>query len=257
MASEAGELVELFQWLTEEDSRRLDEESLRHVREEIADVLVYLLQLADKLGIDPGEAVKAKIEANETKYPIELARGNATKYSRRAGVMEEQGRSWLRIFVFTASRAEAAIHYDRTIKHALTDEDLAALPAGLLEQARSRWRGPIHAWGAVPGEHNTPLWRRLQPSDFVLAYRDGFFTGVLRVLEKGEDAKWARLIWDVGESRDNEGQTWSLFYLMKKIEDIHIKAYRQFRGHTGPLNKAGVEAVRASLGRELFAEEPQ
>ncbi len=83
VASEAGELLDVFQWLTEEESRHLSEEDRRHAAEEIADVLIYLLRLGDKLGIDFQEAITEKMEINERKYPVDLARGNATKYDRR------------------------------------------------------------------------------------------------------------------------------------------------------------------------------
>lgn len=83
VASEAGELVDVFQWLTEEESRHLSEEDRRRATEEIADVLIYLLRLGDKLGVDFERAVLEKMELNERKYPVDLARGNAVKYSRR------------------------------------------------------------------------------------------------------------------------------------------------------------------------------
>lgn len=81
LSAEAGELVETFQWLTEEQSRRPTPEALAAAGEEIADVLLYLVRLADKLGIDPIDAAKAKLLANATKYPADKARGNAKKYT--------------------------------------------------------------------------------------------------------------------------------------------------------------------------------
>ncbi len=83
VASEAGELVDVFQWLTDEESRHLSEEDRRHAAEEMADVLIYLLRLGDKLGIDFQKAIVEKMEVNEQKYPVDLARGNAIKYNRR------------------------------------------------------------------------------------------------------------------------------------------------------------------------------
>lgn len=86
LAVEAAELMENFQWLTEEESRRLEErpEDYRAVREEVADVQIYLLRLADLLGIDLETAVRDKMSRNAEKYPVELAKGNAVKYNRRA-----------------------------------------------------------------------------------------------------------------------------------------------------------------------------
>jgi NTP pyrophosphatase (non-canonical NTP hydrolase) len=82
-AGEVGELVEIFQWLTEEQSRNLSPEDRARVAEELADVQIYLVRLADQLGIDLDLAVESKIEQNERKYPVAEARGNATKSSRR------------------------------------------------------------------------------------------------------------------------------------------------------------------------------
>ena len=83
VAGEAGELVDIFQWLTEEESRDLSEENRLRAAEEIADVLIYLLRLGDKLGVDFQKAILEKMELNERKYPVELAKGNALKYDRR------------------------------------------------------------------------------------------------------------------------------------------------------------------------------
>jgi len=85
LAAEAAELLEIFQWLTEEQSRCIvnDQEGMALVREEIADVFIYLVRLADKLGVDIEKAVEEKIKVNERKYPVELAKGNATKYNKR------------------------------------------------------------------------------------------------------------------------------------------------------------------------------
>ncbi len=87
LAIEAAELLEVFQWLTEEQSRDIvkDEKGLASVREEIADIFIYLARLSDKLGIDIEEEVKRKMKVNEVKYPVELSKGNATKYNRRHG----------------------------------------------------------------------------------------------------------------------------------------------------------------------------
>ena len=81
LSAEAAELLEVFQWLTEEQSRNLSPEANAAAAEEIADVLLYLIRLGDKLGIDPLAAAQRKLAANEKKYPAELARGNAKKYT--------------------------------------------------------------------------------------------------------------------------------------------------------------------------------
>ncbi len=69
LSVEAAEITECFQWLTQEQSAALDEKKLEEVRDEIGDVLIYLINLADKLGIDPIEAARDKIEKNRIKYP--------------------------------------------------------------------------------------------------------------------------------------------------------------------------------------------
>jgi dCTP diphosphatase len=81
LSVEVAEIVEHFQWLTEEQSRNLPPEKVAEIREEIGDVMIYLTELADKLGIDPVEAAKAKVEINGQKYPAELVRGKASKYT--------------------------------------------------------------------------------------------------------------------------------------------------------------------------------
>ena len=68
---EAAELAEHFQWLTEEESRDLPEEELLKVKDEIGDVLIYLVNLADKLALDPVQAAHDKIVKNVEKYPVE------------------------------------------------------------------------------------------------------------------------------------------------------------------------------------------
>lgn len=83
ITSEAGELADIFQWLTEEESRHLSAENKRRAMEEIADVLIYLLRLGDRLEVDLQKAVLDKMELNDRKYPVELAKGNAVKYDRR------------------------------------------------------------------------------------------------------------------------------------------------------------------------------
>lgn len=72
LSVEASELVEIFQWLTPEQSARVmdDPESAHRVEDEVADVLAYLLQLCEVLGIDALAALSAKIDRNETRFPV-------------------------------------------------------------------------------------------------------------------------------------------------------------------------------------------
>ena len=82
LSVEVAELVEHFQWLTEAESAALSPETAAQVAEEIADVQIYLVRLADKLGIEIESAVAAKLEVNERKYPVDRAYGSAAKYTR-------------------------------------------------------------------------------------------------------------------------------------------------------------------------------
>jgi NTP pyrophosphatase (non-canonical NTP hydrolase) len=77
---EAGELVELFQWLTPEESAALTAEQREAVEQEMADVLLYLVRLADRLQVDLLSAAERKIAINERKYPADSVRGRAAKY---------------------------------------------------------------------------------------------------------------------------------------------------------------------------------
>ena len=81
LSAEAGELLEVFQWLTEEQSRSLAPEAQAAASEEIADVLLYLIRLGDQLGIDPVAAAQRKLVANAQKYPADKARGSNKKYT--------------------------------------------------------------------------------------------------------------------------------------------------------------------------------
>ncbi len=76
---EAAELVEHFQWLTESQSRSLTAAQREPVAQELADVLIYLVRLADRLDIDLLAAAERKIEINARKYPADRVRGSATK----------------------------------------------------------------------------------------------------------------------------------------------------------------------------------
>jgi dCTP diphosphatase len=77
---EAGELQEHFQWLSEAASAVLAGEELAAVGAEMADVFIYLVRLADKLGIDLLQAAAAKLEVNAQRYPADQVRGSARKY---------------------------------------------------------------------------------------------------------------------------------------------------------------------------------
>ncbi len=81
LSVEVAELMEHFQWRTEAESRELDEQVRLQVVDEIADVQLYLVRLADELDVDIFAAVAQKAEKNEEKYPVEKVRGSTKKYT--------------------------------------------------------------------------------------------------------------------------------------------------------------------------------
>jgi NTP pyrophosphatase (non-canonical NTP hydrolase) len=78
---ETAELLEKFQWLTEEQSFQLSEKKKKEVEEEIGDILIYLVRIADQLNVNLLEASAEKLILNAKKYPIEKAKGRADKYT--------------------------------------------------------------------------------------------------------------------------------------------------------------------------------
>jgi dCTP diphosphatase len=78
---EAAELLEHFQWMSEAESAAIPEQTSVKVREELADVFLYLIRLADKLNIDLSAAAAEKMRINAAKYPIDKARGSSKKYT--------------------------------------------------------------------------------------------------------------------------------------------------------------------------------
>ena len=83
LSVEAAELLEHFQWMTEDESRALEPAQREEVTLEAADVLLYLVQLADKLGIDLFDAAQRKLAINALRYPVATARGSSRKARTR------------------------------------------------------------------------------------------------------------------------------------------------------------------------------
>jgi dCTP diphosphatase len=81
LSVEVSEIVEHFQWITEKESFELPPDKLNEVKDEIGDTFIYLVRLADKLGIDPLEAARAKLEKNKIKYPVSKVKGKSNKYT--------------------------------------------------------------------------------------------------------------------------------------------------------------------------------
>ena len=81
LSGEAGELIEHFQWLTQQQSYELDAEKKQEVALEMADIFIYLFRLAERLDINLVEKVYEKIEINEQRYPVEKVQGSSKKYN--------------------------------------------------------------------------------------------------------------------------------------------------------------------------------
>ena len=81
LIAEAAELIEHFQWLSQEESTLIQGDKLEAVRMELADIQIYLIRIADKLNVDLLAAVDKKIAINEQKYPIDKVRGQHKKYN--------------------------------------------------------------------------------------------------------------------------------------------------------------------------------
>lgn len=81
LSVEAAELLELFQWKTEDETRALGEADLGRAREELADVFLYLISLADRLGVDLEVAAREKLRVNAEKYPVARSLGSSRKYT--------------------------------------------------------------------------------------------------------------------------------------------------------------------------------
>ena len=83
LSVEASELVEIFQWLTLEESNFPDQKQLASIRSEVADIAMYLIRFCDVLEINLEEAIEEKFIENGNKYPIELSKGSSKKYNQR------------------------------------------------------------------------------------------------------------------------------------------------------------------------------
>jgi NTP pyrophosphatase (non-canonical NTP hydrolase) len=81
LSVEVSELLEQFQWMKEDDSRLLSPEKLAAVESEVMDVFCYLLMISDKLDIDLIKSTNKKIESNESRYPVDKAKGRSNKYN--------------------------------------------------------------------------------------------------------------------------------------------------------------------------------
>ena len=81
IALEASELLEHFQWKKENDISKYSEQKNEKIKEEIADIAIYLFELADNMNIDLLDAMNSKLDKNNKKYPVEKAKGTSTKYN--------------------------------------------------------------------------------------------------------------------------------------------------------------------------------
>lgn len=81
LTAEAGELLEIFQWLTPEQSQSLDQPKREELADELGDILIYLVRLSTVSGIDLMDAARAKLEKNKQKYPATMVKGDPRKYT--------------------------------------------------------------------------------------------------------------------------------------------------------------------------------
>ena len=81
LSVEAGELLEEFQWMNEEDQKNLSEEKLNAISEELSDILTYAIRIAGVLKINLPDAIEKKLDKNAKKYPACLVKGSSKKYS--------------------------------------------------------------------------------------------------------------------------------------------------------------------------------
>jgi NTP pyrophosphatase (non-canonical NTP hydrolase) len=81
IAIEAAELMEIFQWCGSKESSEIAEQKKQAVADEVADIAIYLIEFAEIVGVDLGQAVLEKLDRNETRYPCEKVRGKSTKWS--------------------------------------------------------------------------------------------------------------------------------------------------------------------------------
>jgi dCTP diphosphatase len=114
LSVEAAETVEHFQWLTEEQSKNLPPEKLAEIREEMGDVMIYLTELADKLGIDPVEAAKGEGGDKRAEIPCRTC--------QRKGFQVHGVSAMPQVFIFTASKPEAQQHLVGSIRNPIDEE---------------------------------------------------------------------------------------------------------------------------------------
>ena len=83
LSLETGELLEIFQWKTQEEVEfiKSDAEQRQRVKEELGDILIYALTMAHEFAFDPSEIILEKVKINEKKYPVDKAKGKADKYT--------------------------------------------------------------------------------------------------------------------------------------------------------------------------------
>lgn len=81
LAVEVAEIMEIFQWMTTDQSKALEPKKMQDVEEELADSFIYLIRLADMLGVDLLQAAESKLQQNRDKYPADVVRGSSAKYT--------------------------------------------------------------------------------------------------------------------------------------------------------------------------------
>lgn len=137
------------------------------------------------------------------------------------------------LFLFTASGPEAKEHYEKTIKQPVSWNLFEKHAPNLIENLKEKIEGDdIYAWGATPGERNTPLWEDMDGGDYVLFYRKKRLKDLFRIVGKTHNKAFARELWGEKERENKSNDLFEYMYFLEPVDRFDVKSPRQFRGHT-------------------------
>lgn len=156
-----------------------------------------------------------------------------------------------RIFVFTASRAEAQEHFRNTVENTIPVELLQKFVPAHAQKYIEETNNAVHAWGAVPGPNNVSFWKKMQEGDFVIPYQKKRLKGLYRIIGKTHNEKFAEVLWGRGKNPDNLGKTWEYMYFLEFLAKFDIPSPLLFRGHSGPLSEKIGEKIWNSIPKNI------
>lgn len=162
LSVEAAELLEIFQWISEKESFHLTENKQTQLAEEIGDIMIYLANLSDKFGINPIVAAKDKLKLNETKYPSDMTKGSAKKYSEYQ-ILNDKGDPHTTVQALLTYRTQQKTGGPLARNNKDADKFLrgnlyAFLMAALMQRgsrAEAVWEIPFHLFNKL--DHLDPL----------------------------------------------------------------------------------------------------